>query len=154
MKEYPQNQLCLNATLLRHLLLLMVSTYDHVQIRVLGLMLLVPPKVLPPMYEKKVGRPRKSRRKLPHEVQEKEGSKMTRHGVEMYCSHCKESGHNITGCSLKRVRLTPKQLLKRKATPAQTDNAEDHVLIQVLAYLPPFLVSCYPNLSLHLFSIL
>jgi len=33
------------------------------------------------MYEKKVGRPRKSRRKLPHEVQEKEGSKMTRHGV-------------------------------------------------------------------------
>jgi len=106
------------------------------------------------MYEKKVGRPRKSRRKLPHEVQEKEGSKMTRHGVEMHCSHCKESSHNIAGCSLKRVGLTPKQLLKRKATPAQTDNAEDHVLIQVLAYLPPFLVSCYPNLSLHLFSIL
>jgi len=36
--------LCLNVTLLMHFLLLMVSTYDHVQIRVLGLMLLVPQK--------------------------------------------------------------------------------------------------------------
>ena len=89
------------------------------------------PKVLPPVYEKKVGRPRKSRRKQPHEVQEQEGSKMTRHGVEMHCSHCKESGHNIAGCSKKKLGLKPKQILKRKSPPSETDNAEDHVLNQV-----------------------
>ena len=85
------------------------------------------PKVLPPVYEKKVGRPKKSRRKQPHEVTEQEGSKMTRHGVEMHCSHCKEAGHNNAGCSMKKLWL------KRKATQPQSDAAaEEHVLIQAL----------------------
>jgi len=89
------------------------------------------PKVLPPVYEKKVGRPTKSRRKQPHEVQGKDGSKMSRHGVEMHCSYRKQAGHNIAGCSLKKAGLKPNQELKRKAPPAQTDNAEDHMFIQV-----------------------
>ena len=86
------------------------------------------PKVEPPVYEKKVGRPKKSSRKQPHEVTGQEGSsKMTRHGVEMYCSHCKEAGHNTAGCSLK------KKGLKRKAPEPQADTAaEEHVLNQTL----------------------
>lgn len=94
------------------------------------------PKVLPPHYEKKVGRLTKSRRKQPHEVKGKEVSKMTRHGLEIHCSHCKESGHNSIGWSLKKKGLKPKQMLKRNAPPPQSDNAEEHVLIQVLT-------SCY-----------
>ena len=86
---------------------------------------------MPPVYEKKVGRPTKSRRKQPHEAQRKDGSKMSRHGVEMHCSYRKQAGHNIAGCSLKKAGLKPNQQLKRKASPPQTDNAEDHVSSQV-----------------------
>ena len=89
------------------------------------------PKVLSPVYEKKVGMPTKSRRKQPHEVQGKYGSKMSRHGMEMHCSYYNQSSHNIVGCSLKKAGLKPNQKLKRKAPPPQTDNAEDHVFIQV-----------------------
>ena len=84
------------------------------------------PKVEPPVYEKKVGRPKKSRRKQPHEVTGEQESRMSKHVVEMHYSHCKEAGHNTAGCSLKKLGL------KRKAAAPQADDAEEKVLIQVL----------------------
>jgi hypothetical protein len=42
--------------------------------------------MLPPVYEKKVGRPPKSRKKQPHEVQGKHGPKLSRHGTIITCS--------------------------------------------------------------------
>lgn len=39
------------------------------------------PHVKPPVYEKKVGRPTKSRRKAPHEVQGRHGPKISKHGI-------------------------------------------------------------------------
>ena len=47
------------------------------------------PQVLPPVYEKKVGRPPKSRRKQPHEVQGGHGPKMSKHSVIIKCGYCK-----------------------------------------------------------------
>ena len=56
------------------------------------------PKVLPPKYEKKVGRPSKNRRKLPTEIETAIGSKLSKHGVAMTCSYCGDKGHNKKGC--------------------------------------------------------
>ncbi|XP_066161061.1 uncharacterized protein [Oryza sativa Japonica Group] len=82
------------------------------------------PEVKPPIYEKKVGRPPKSRRKAPHEVQGKNGPKMSKHGVEMHCSFCKEPRHNKKGCPLRKARLRPK--LKTSRIPAASSTKEWH----------------------------
>ncbi|CAN6302217.1 unnamed protein product [Urochloa humidicola] len=65
------------------------------------------PKVLPPVYEKKVGRPPKSRRKQPYEVQGKDGPKLSRHGVIITCSWCKGQHHNRAGCKLRKLGIKP-----------------------------------------------
>ena len=51
-------------------------------------------QVLPPVYEKRVVRPPKARKKQPHEVPGKNGPRLSRYGVIMHCSHCSEGGHN------------------------------------------------------------
>jgi len=56
------------------------------------------PNVKPPVYEKKIGRPPKSRRKQPHEVQGKNGPTMSRHGVVIHCNWCHEPHHNLKDC--------------------------------------------------------
>ena len=33
---------------------------------------------------------------------EKNGPRLSRHGVTMHCSHCSEGGHNSAGCKLKK----------------------------------------------------
>ena len=63
-------------------------------------------RVLPPVYEKRVGRPPKARKKQAHEVPGKNGPRLTRHGVTIHCKHCSEAGHNSVGCSLKRRGFT------------------------------------------------
>jgi len=55
------------------------------------------PKVKPPVYEKKVGRPPKSRRKQPQEVQGKNGPRLSRHGVVIHCKYCSDANHNSSG---------------------------------------------------------
>ena len=84
------------------------------------------PEVLPQSMRRRLAGQKKSRRKQPHEVTGEQGSRMSKHGVEMHCSHCKEAGHNTAGCSLKKLGL------KRKAAAPQADDAEEKVLIQVL----------------------
>ena len=97
-------------------------------------------EVKPPVYEKKVGRPRKCRRKQPHEVQGKSGPKMSKHGVIMHCRHCGSSTHNVKGCDLKKAGKRPKKQVIRKHTalPEEETEEEDPVITQaVLPPLPP-----------------
>ena len=56
------------------------------------------PQVLPPVYEKKAGRPPKARKKQAHGRPPK-----TRHGVIIHCIHCSEAGHNKAACNLKKM---------------------------------------------------
>ena len=82
------------------------------------------PQVGPPVYEKKVGRTKKSRRKQPYEVQGKNGPKMIKHGVVMHCRYCQsgQGQHNQATCELKKLGLRPKQQPKRKHS-LQVDDA-------------------------------
>jgi hypothetical protein len=78
------------------------------------------PKVLPPVYEKKVGRPPKSRKKQPFEVPGKDGPKLSRHGITILCTHCLEASHNTNGCKLKRMRFSSEDAKKLVATTQAT----------------------------------
>ena len=70
------------------------------------------PKVKPPVYEKKVGRPPKSRRKQPQEVQGKNGPMLSRHGVVIHCKYCSDANHNSTGCKLKKMGFSSEEAKK------------------------------------------
>lgn len=74
------------------------------------------PKILPPHYEKKCGRPAKNRRKQPVEFQGAQGEKISRHGVKMHCSYCGVEGHNRGGCELRKSGARPKLQPQRQAT--------------------------------------
>ena len=54
------------------------------------------PDILPPYYEKKCGRPKKSRRKTPEELAE--GTKLSKHGVKMHCGYCRNPSHTKRNC--------------------------------------------------------
>jgi hypothetical protein len=65
-------------------------------------------EVLPPVYEKRVGRPPKSRRKQPVEVAGTSGPKLSKHGITMHCRYCGDAGHNRATCSLRKASVRPK----------------------------------------------
>ncbi|XP_074278541.1 uncharacterized protein LOC141602128 [Silene latifolia] len=52
------------------------------------------------------GRPRKKRRRAPHENPKKPG-KLTKHGIEMSCSVCKSKSHNKRKCPDKDKEVAP-----------------------------------------------
>jgi len=81
-------------------------------------------EILPPVYEKKVGRPPKARRKEPHEVQGRTGSKLSKHGVKIHCSHCKGEGHNKASCELRKAGFPP--LPQNKEQPNVEEGRQDH----------------------------
>ena len=57
------------------------------------------PTILPPQYQKHVGRPTKSRRKAPGEVDCRGGGRrMITHGVIMHYNYCRRPNHNINDC--------------------------------------------------------
>ncbi|KAK9077857.1 hypothetical protein SSX86_006195 [Deinandra increscens subsp. villosa] len=68
----------------------------------------------PPPIKIGPGRPKKNRKKDPHEDPKKPG-KLTRHGVKMSCSVCKSRTHNIRTCPNKREGTNPTQKTKRQA---------------------------------------
>ncbi|XP_066365348.1 uncharacterized protein [Miscanthus floridulus] len=72
-------------------------------------------EILPPIYDKKVGRPPKSRKKQPHEFQGPQGPRLSKHGVTMHCRYCGDAGHNKKGCTLRKAGVLP---------PRQTSNAQ------------------------------
>jgi hypothetical protein len=66
------------------------------------------PVILPPLYQKHVGRPTKNRRKAPGEVDCRGGGKrVSRRGVIMHCSYCGQPDHNRSGCYWFKHGLTP-----------------------------------------------
>ncbi|KAL2898930.1 Replicase polyprotein 1a [Bienertia sinuspersici] len=89
----------------------------------------------PPPIKIGPGRPRKKRRKDPHEVPKKPG-KLSKHGVEMTCSHCKAKGHNKRGCTERES--TPQQLPQAKRGRGRprgvelSEVGEDLEVVQVL----------------------
>ena len=78
------------------------------------------PEVLPPVYEKKIGRPPKSRRKQPQEVQRKNGPTLSRHGVVIHCKYCSDAGHNSTDCKYKKMGFTSEEAKKLVAATRAT----------------------------------
>jgi hypothetical protein len=95
------------------------------------------PTVSPPVYEKKVGRPPKSRKKQPHEVQGKSGPKFSKHGVTIHCSHCSEANHNSGGCNLKKMGLTSIEAKKLVAnTQAQLRREAEEATQEATAQNP------------------
>ena len=85
------------------------------------------PPVLPPVYVKKVGRPPKSRRKQPHEVQGINGPKMSRHGVIIKCGYFRGENHNAKGCYLKKMRIRPEDYIPGDVPPVAAQS-EDYNL--------------------------
>jgi hypothetical protein len=89
-------------------------------------------EVQPPKYEKKVGRPPKARRKAPHEVQGRNGPRLSKHGVIIHCSHCGQPGHNSATCAAKKAREPSVKKAKRRTTvheDQQTRHDEEYVQV-------------------------
>ena len=61
------------------------------------------PDVLPPYYEKKVGRPKRCRRKDP--LENESGTRISRHGVKMHCSYCRSPDHTKRNCAQYKADL-------------------------------------------------
>ncbi|KAM0831591.1 hypothetical protein ACQ4PT_065432 [Festuca glaucescens] len=86
------------------------------------------PHVQPPLYEKKVGRPNKNRRKNPEEIEG--GTRLSRAGVTEHCGYCKEPGHNRTGCPrLNAIREAEAAEQARREAEENVDvpNTPEHI---------------------------
>ena len=83
------------------------------------------PEVLPPKYEKKVGRPPKNRKKQPIEIETTQGTRLSRHGVSMTCSYCGNEGHNRSGCALRKSGLQPQDNVPSASVEPIEDGAQD-----------------------------
>lgn len=75
------------------------------------------PQVNPPVYEKRVGRPAKAKKKQPKEIQGKYGPQLSKHGVVMHCSWCASTTHNVRKCVLKKAGVKPNVAPENRATP-------------------------------------
>jgi len=106
MKGSHQSQLYLSVTLPIAISVLMATMCGHVKTstwqKVGGNV------ILQPVYVKKVGRPPKSRKKQPYEVQGSHGPRLTKHGIQMTCRYCGDKGHNRATCSMRKAGLPPK----------------------------------------------
>lgn len=87
------------------------------------------PKVNPPINEKKVGRPRRCRRKQPHELEG--GTKISKHGVQMHCSYCQGVNHNKKGCKKRKEDIKAGKQ-QASAAPSQQHGNEDFMPLQVM----------------------
>jgi len=78
------------------------------------------PPVAPPVYEKRIGRPPKARKKQAYEVQGRNRPKLTKHGSKMHCSWCKSLDHNVRTCELKKAGINPSGI--EEIPPIVTDD--------------------------------
>jgi len=81
--------------------------------------------ILPPKYEKKVGRPPTRNRKK-HPIELEGGSKLCKHGVTMHCSYCKGPDHTKKGCVRRKLGIPPSLVKKRKRFALEPDQDETH----------------------------
>jgi hypothetical protein len=82
------------------------------------------PIVRPPIYEKKVGRPPRCRRKQPCEIQGTNGPKLSKHGVIIRCRYCKQDNHNSKGCSLEKMGIRPEDYVPDVAEHQEHEDTE------------------------------
>ncbi|XP_048497728.2 uncharacterized protein LOC125496290 [Beta vulgaris subsp. vulgaris] len=82
----------------------------------------------PPPIKIGPGRPRLNRRKDPYENPKKPG-KLTRHGLEMTCSICKEKGHNKKRC-LNRDRPVQQEPPMKRPVGRPRDNTRSTITTQ------------------------
>ena len=73
---------------------------------------------------KKVGRPPKSRKKQPYEVQGSHGPRLTKHGIKMTCRYCGDKGHNRATSSMRKAGLPPKTSAQRSQTSMPVETKE------------------------------
>jgi hypothetical protein len=92
------------------------------------------PIMRPPVYEKKVGRPPRCRRKELEEIQGKSGPKMSKHGVIITRSYCKKENHNAKGCYLKKMGIRPEDYAQEEHEldpPADPDHQQPEMALHV-----------------------
>ncbi|KAK1666164.1 hypothetical protein QYE76_054323 [Lolium multiflorum] len=65
------------------------------------------PDILPPYYDKKVGRSKWSRRKNPEELAD--GTKLSKHGVKMHCGYCRDPNHTKRNCGKYKADVAREQ---------------------------------------------
>lgn len=92
------------------------------------------PQVLPPAYEKKVGKPKKTRRKHPTEVQGKNGPKLTKHGVIIHCSYCHEPNHNKKGCPMRKKGIKPNIQIRKKKDVAPGSQEPSITQVKIFSF--------------------
>jgi hypothetical protein len=102
------------------------------------------PAVLPPVYENKVGRPPKSRRKQPHEVQGKHGPQLSRHGTIITCSWCKGENHNRAGCPFRKLGMIDNPIQEPVITQVQISH---HCMYKHLGH-----TACTNRTKIHSFT--
>lgn len=89
--------------------------------------------VNPPVYEKKVGRPKTTRRKQPQELDA--GTKISKHSVQIHCSYCKNVGHNKKGCKKRKAAQNGKNeienIISKEPTP-EVEEVDEPIITQVL----------------------
>ena len=84
------------------------------------------PDILPPYYEKKCGRPKRSRRKNPEELED--GTKLSKHGVKMHCGYCRDPNHTRRNCSKWKADVAREEGVEQEpAMPQPQDEQEEEV---------------------------
>jgi len=83
------------------------------------------PVVMPPFYEKVVGRPKKSRTKNPKE--KANGTKLSKHGVTIHCGYCRDPGHNRSGCPRLKELAAAEAALQAEAANQAAHAAEEAI---------------------------
>uniref|UniRef100_K3ZE85 MULE transposase domain-containing protein n=1 Tax=Setaria italica TaxID=4555 RepID=K3ZE85_SETIT len=74
--------------------------------------------------EKKIGRSPRCRRKPPCEIQGTNGPKLSKHGVIITCSYCKQDNHNAKGCSIKKMGIRPEDYIPDEVEHQEHEDAE------------------------------
>lgn len=75
----------------------------------------------PPPIKAAPVRPKKNRKKDPRELPKKPG-KLSKHGVKVTCSNCKEKGHNKTSCTKPPAETSEK---RKRGRPRRTAAAQE-----------------------------
>lgn len=78
-----------------------------------------------PLYEKKAGR--KSNKRREHPSEKEEGTRLSKHGVKMHCSFCRDPNHKRPSCP----ELHPELKLEPQRRTNDDDNVGDPFVVEV-----------------------
>jgi hypothetical protein len=70
---------------------------------------------------------------------EKNGPKLSKHGIIMHCSYCGDEGHNRASCKLRKEGLNPKLPTEMYGRTTDLTNEEEvQVVTDEMVYDDPF----------------